>query len=49
MGTDAEGIYLSASYVTGIDSAANKSFLAAMQKKFGGRTEDPERPFGTGI
>ena len=35
MGTDAEGIYLSASYVTGIDSAANKAFLAAMQKKFG--------------
>src|ERR1700736_2397971 len=35
MGTDAEGIFISASYVTGIDSAANKAFLAAMQKKFG--------------
>jgi branched-chain amino acid transport system substrate-binding protein len=48
MGTDAEGIYLSASYVTGIDSAANKSFLAAMQKKFGAEL-GPKRPFGTGI
>src|SRR6202140_3226316 len=34
MGTDAEGILISASYVTGIDSVANKSFMAAMQKKF---------------
>jgi urea transport system substrate-binding protein len=41
MGTDAEGIYLSASYVTGIDSAANKSFLAAMQKKFGAEMKTP--------
>jgi urea transport system substrate-binding protein len=41
MGTDAEGIYLSASYVTGIDSAANKSFLAAMQTKFGAELKTP--------
>ena len=41
MGTDAEGIYLSASYVTGIDSAANKAFLAAMQKKFGTELKTP--------
>ena len=41
MGTDAEGIYLSASYVTGIGSAANKSFLAAMQKKFGTELKTP--------
>ncbi len=41
MGTDAEGIYLSASYVTGIDSAANKGFLAAMQKKFGADLKTP--------
>ena len=41
MGTDAEGIYLSASYVTGIDSAANKSFLGAMQKKFGAELKTP--------
>jgi urea transport system substrate-binding protein len=41
MGTDAEGIYLSASYVTGIDSAANKTFLAAMQKKFGAELKTP--------
>src|ERR1700760_1452019 len=41
MGTDAEGIYLSASYVTGIDSSANKTFLAAMQKKFGAELKTP--------
>src|SRR5689334_10523956 len=32
MGVDAQGIYISASYVTGIDSSANKKFLAAMTK-----------------
>jgi urea transport system substrate-binding protein len=41
MGTDAEGIYLSASYVTGIDSAANKTFMAAMQKKFDAELKTP--------
>src|ERR1700723_1607979 len=41
LGTDAEGIYLSASYVTGIDSAANKGFMAAMQKKFGAELKTP--------
>jgi urea transport system substrate-binding protein len=41
MGTDADGIYLSASYVTGIDSAANKAFLVAMQKKFGAELKTP--------
>jgi urea transport system substrate-binding protein len=41
MGTDAEGIYLSASYVTGIDSPANKTFLSAMQKKFGAELKTP--------
>ena len=41
MGADADGIYLSASYVTGIDSAANKAFLAAMQKKFGADEKTP--------
>jgi urea transport system substrate-binding protein len=41
MGTEAEGIYLSASYVTGIESAANKTFLAAMTKKFGAELKTP--------
>jgi len=41
MGTDAEGIYISASYVTGIDTPANKSFLAAMAKKFGAELKTP--------
>ena len=35
MGADAKGIVISASYVTGIESAENKAFLAAMKKKFG--------------
>ena len=41
MGADATGIFLSASYVTGIDSAANKAFLAAMAKKFGADEKTP--------
>lgn len=41
MGTDAEGIYLSASYVTGIDSPENKAFLASMEKKFGSGLKTP--------
>ena len=41
MGADATGIYLSASYVTGIDTDANKTFLAAMQKKFGADLKTP--------
>jgi branched-chain amino acid transport system substrate-binding protein len=41
MGTDAEGIFLSASYVTGIETAANKDFLAAMTKKFGSELKTP--------
>lgn len=41
MGGDAAGIFLSASYVTGIDSAANKTFLAAMEKKFGADLKTP--------
>jgi branched-chain amino acid transport system substrate-binding protein len=41
MGTDAEGIYISASYVTGIDTPANKKFLAAMTKKFGADLKTP--------
>ena len=41
MGGDAEGIYISASYLTSIDSAKNKEYLAAMQKKFGGDLKTP--------
>ncbi|WP_020186527.1 substrate-binding protein [Methylopila sp. 73B] len=41
MGADAEGIYLSASYVTGIESPENKTFLAAMSKKFGAGLKTP--------
>ena len=35
MGGDAEGILISASYITGIASDENKSFLAAMEERFG--------------
>ena len=41
MGKDATGIYISASYVTGIDSPENKAFLAAMEKKFGANLKTP--------
>ena len=41
MGSDAEGIFISGSYFTNIDSAKNKEFLASMQKKFGGNLKTP--------
>lgn len=41
MGTDAEGIYISASYLTSIDSPENKEYLAAMKKKFGAELKTP--------
>ena len=41
MGTDAEGIFLSASYVTGIETAANKTFLADIARKFGKDAKTP--------
>ncbi|RUV77339.1 amino acid ABC transporter, partial [Mesorhizobium sp. M5C.F.Ca.IN.020.14.1.1] len=41
MGADAAGIFISASYVTSIDSDTNKSFLAAMHKKFGAELRTP--------
>jgi branched-chain amino acid transport system substrate-binding protein len=41
MGADATGIYIAASYVTGIDSPENKAFLAAMAKKFGADLKTP--------
>ncbi|WP_108658676.1 substrate-binding protein [Acuticoccus kandeliae] len=41
MGADANGIFIAASYVTGIDSPENKTFLEAMEKKFGGDLNTP--------
>ncbi|MEM0906520.1 MAG: substrate-binding protein [Pseudomonadota bacterium] len=41
MGGDATGIFIAASYVTGIDSDENKTFLTAMAEKFG---EDLKTP-----
>ena len=41
MGADAEGIVISGSYLTTIDSPKNKAFLAAMQKKFGAALKTP--------
>ena len=41
MGADAAGIYISASYITGIDSEENKNFLAAMEKHFGSDLKTP--------
>lgn len=41
MGDVATGIYVSGSYLTSIDTAGNKKFLAAMNKRFG---KDLKRP-----
>ena len=41
MGADATGIFISQSYLTGIDSAENKKFLEGMEKKFGDDLKTP--------
>ena len=41
MGADATGMYIVGSYVTGIDSPANKLFLAALEENFGGDLMPP--------
>ena len=41
MGADATGIYISASYITGIASEENKRFLAAMAEQFGADLKTP--------
>ncbi|WP_333906628.1 substrate-binding protein [Delftia acidovorans] len=41
MGTDAQGMLLSASYLSGIDTPENKRFMQAMQKKFGAEMKTP--------
>ena len=38
---DADGIFISGSYLTNIDTPANKAFLAAMTKKFGADLKTP--------
>lgn len=41
MGADATGMFISASYITGIDSPENKAFLKAMEAKFGDDLKTP--------
>ena len=41
MGADADGIYISGSYVTNIDTPANHAFLAAMARRFGKDLKTP--------
>jgi urea transport system substrate-binding protein len=41
MGADAAGIFISNSYVTNIDTPANRTFLAAMEKRFGKDLKTP--------
>ena len=41
MGGDATGIFIAASYITGIDSEENTRFLAAMEEKFGDDLKTP--------
>jgi branched-chain amino acid transport system substrate-binding protein len=41
MGADADGIFITASFLTAIDTPANKKFMAAMEKKFGPKLLTP--------
>jgi branched-chain amino acid transport system substrate-binding protein len=41
MAADADGVFISASYLTNIDSPANKKFLEAMKAKFGDKLLTP--------
>jgi branched-chain amino acid transport system substrate-binding protein len=41
MGADAEGTFITASYLTALDSPKAKTFMAAMQKKFGSNLKTP--------
>lgn len=41
MGADAEGTFITASYLTTLDSPKAKEFMAAMQKKFGSGLKTP--------
>jgi len=41
MGGDAEGIYISASYLSSLDNPANKKFLEAAKAKFGSKLKTP--------
>ena len=41
MGADAEGVFITASYLTTLDTPKAKEFMAAMQKKFGANLKTP--------
>jgi branched-chain amino acid transport system substrate-binding protein len=41
MGADAQGIFISGSYVTNIETPQNHQFLAAMSKRFGSDLKTP--------
>jgi branched-chain amino acid transport system substrate-binding protein len=41
MGTDAEGVYISASYVSSLDTPENKKFVGALKEKFGDKLLTP--------
>ena len=41
MGGDAEGVYLAASYISSLDTPANREFLQAIKDKFGDDAETP--------
>jgi branched-chain amino acid transport system substrate-binding protein len=41
MGSDAEGIFIAGSYMSNLDTPANKKFIASMQKKFGAGLKTP--------
>jgi urea transport system substrate-binding protein len=41
MGSDAEGVFIAGSYMSNLDTPANKKFIASMQKKFGADLKTP--------
>ena len=41
MGADADGIFIAGSYLSNLDTPANKKFIASMQKKFGADLKTP--------
>lgn len=41
MGADADGIFIAGSYMSNIDTPANKKFIASMQRKFGADLKTP--------
>ena len=49
MAADADGVFISASFLTNIDTPANQKFMSAMKAKFGEQASHAQRPFRAAI